>query len=108
ARIVKYADGSRADSGSSPKKCKNYRHRKKRETPWIGPSEPEHVIQAERAVFREQSVIAEQAAGRAAHHDVGTGTGAGPLGRIERVAVAPQMRAAARDADLPLGDLCAV
>src|SRR5438046_2910138 len=60
-------------------------------------SEPKHVVQAER-VASDEPVIAEQPAGRIAHHDIGIRPRLVALGIAERLVEAPKRRTSARNA----------
>src|SRR5262245_5055853 len=74
---------------------------------WAAPSEAKHMIQAEGALT-DQSVIAEQAAGRIADDDVAILAGTRTFVFGESFFEAPKVRTAAGDADVALGNLLAV
>src|ERR1700756_649082 len=70
-------------------------------------SKAEHVIEAESPVATDQPMIAEKPAGRVANHHIGTLARARPSRGRERLAIAPEQRARARDAHALTCDLAA-
>src|SRR5258708_5823228 len=68
---------------------------------WIR-SEPEHVVEAEGAIA-DEAVIAEEPAGRVAHHDIGIGPGPLALALGAALEKAPMSAAAAGDLEARAG-----